>query len=51
LTPLLARANGKRRRVARLDPDNAEARQKIGYAQNFLSDPYSTTERFNRLET
>jgi hypothetical protein len=35
--------------VLRLDPGNAEAAQKIGYAQNFLQDR-DLSERFTRLE-
>jgi Flp pilus assembly protein TadD len=37
------------KKVLRLDPDNAEARQKIGYAQNFLQDS-QLNDRFSRLE-
>jgi tetratricopeptide (TPR) repeat protein len=37
------------KKVLRLDPGNAEAAQKIGYAQNFLQDR-DLSERFTRLE-
>ncbi|MDX1931668.1 MAG: hypothetical protein SFU56_03600 [Capsulimonadales bacterium] len=37
------------KKVLRLDPDNAEARQKVSYAQNFLQDN-QLNERFSRLE-
>ncbi len=37
------------KKVLRLDPRNAEALQKVGYAQNFLSDN-QLSERFTRLE-
>jgi tetratricopeptide (TPR) repeat protein len=37
------------KKVLRLDPDNAEAQQKVGYAQNFLQDT-QLNDRFTRLE-
>lgn len=37
------------KKVLRLDPDNAEALQKVSYAQNFLQDT-QLNERFTRLE-
>ena len=37
------------KKVLRLDPDNAEARQKTAYAQNFLQDT-QLNDRFTRLE-
>jgi tetratricopeptide (TPR) repeat protein len=37
------------KKVLRLDPDNAEAKQKVSYAQNFLQDN-QLNERFSRLE-
>ncbi|MGC4046892.1 MAG: hypothetical protein QM758_24115 [Armatimonas sp.] len=37
------------KKVLRLDPRNQEAVQKVGYAQNFLSDS-QLSERFTRLE-
>ncbi|HVK05923.1 MAG TPA: hypothetical protein VM490_20810, partial [Armatimonadaceae bacterium] len=37
------------KKVLRLDPENAEAQQKISYAQNFLQDT-QLNERFTRLE-
>lgn len=37
------------KKVLRLDPRNQEALQKVGYAQNFLSDS-QLSERFTRLE-
>ncbi|MBC7809244.1 MAG: PQQ-binding-like beta-propeller repeat protein [Akkermansiaceae bacterium] len=38
------------KKVLRLDPDHAEAKQRIAYAQNFLQDAGQITERFTRLE-
>ena len=38
------------KKVLRLDPDYAEAKQRISYAQNFLQDAGQITERFTRLE-
>jgi tetratricopeptide (TPR) repeat protein len=37
------------KKVLRLDPRHEEARQKVGYAQNFLADN-TLSERFTRLE-
>jgi tetratricopeptide (TPR) repeat protein len=37
------------KKVLRLDPENAEAQQKIGYSQNFLQDT-QLNDRFTRLE-
>ncbi len=37
------------KKALRLDPGNAEARQKVSYSQNFLQDT-QLNDRFTRLE-
>lgn len=38
------------KKVLRLDPDHAEAKQRVAYAQNFLQDAGQINDRFTRLE-